>query len=69
MADAALVFAGDTLTVPDDRQDYGEPRFVTVGFLHSRMVVLVWTRRGISRRIISLRKANAREHAIYPASF
>ena len=69
MADAALVFSGDTLTVPDDRQDYGEPRFVTIGFLHARMVVLVWTRRGVSRRIISLRKANAREQAIYQPSF
>lgn len=33
MARAAEVFAGATLTVEDDRQDYGEVRYITVGFL------------------------------------
>jgi len=31
MARAAEIFAGATLTIADDRQDYGEPRFVTIG--------------------------------------
>ena len=38
------MFAGATLTVKDDRQDYGEDRFMTIGFLDAVMVVLVWTR-------------------------
>jgi len=60
-ADAGAVFAGVTVTTPDDRQDYGEPRFITAGLLLGRMVVLVWTPRGTARRIISMRKANERE--------
>ncbi|WP_419164374.1 hypothetical protein [Candidatus Palauibacter sp.] len=41
MARAADVFAGATLTVEDDRQDYGETRFITIGVLDEAMVVLV----------------------------
>ncbi len=61
MADAGEVFEGAHMTFPDIRFDYGESRFVTVGFLSGRMVVLAWTHRGTTRRIISLRKANDRE--------
>ena len=42
-----------------------EDRFITVGPLDARLVVLVWTLRGEVRRIISLRKANDREKAFY----
>ncbi|NJL09122.1 MAG: BrnT family toxin [Methylacidiphilales bacterium] len=65
MARADEVFAGATITIEDDRQDYGEVRFITVGRLAGRMVVMVWTPRGAARRIISLRKANDREQALY----
>jgi len=65
MARAAEVFAGPTLTVKDDRTEYGENRYISIGHLDGRMVVLVWTPRGAARRIISLRKANAREQKIY----
>jgi hypothetical protein len=61
--DAAEVFAGRTLDLPDDRFDYGELRVVTVGRLHGRMVVIVWTPRGAIRHVISMRKANEREQA------
>jgi uncharacterized protein len=44
MARADEIFAGATLTVADDREGYGEPRFITVGRLDGRMVVTVWTR-------------------------
>jgi uncharacterized protein len=65
MAQADQVFAGPTITVEDDRKDYGEKRLITIGYLLKRMVVLVWTQRGTTRRIISLRKANDREQASY----
>jgi uncharacterized protein len=65
MARADEIFAGATLTIADDPEDYGEPRFITVGRLDGRMVVTVWTPRGAARRIISLRKANDREQALY----
>lgn len=64
-ADAETVFASLLIENLDDRFDYGEERFVTVGFLGERMVVLVWTPRGEDRHIISMRKANAREQRRY----
>ena len=69
MARAAEIFSGATLTVEDDREDYGETRLITIGFLDSRMVVMVWTQRGAARRIISLRKANEREQKAYAGRF
>ena len=67
MALAGDVFEGATLTIEDDRSDYGETRFITVGYLDARMVVLVWTPRNASRRIISMRKANDREQKRFGA--
>ena len=69
-ADATAVFAGRTFTFEDDRFDYPEIRFVTVGLLAGRMIVLVWTPDPSvaayeGRRVISMRKANAREQARY----
>ena len=69
MARAAEIFSGGTLTVEDDREDYGETRLITIGFLDSRMVVMVWTQRGAARRIISLRKANERDQKAYASRF
>lgn len=43
----------------DTRQ--AEPRWVATGFIGSRLHVAVYAMRGKRRRIISLRKANARE--------
>lgn len=49
-------------TAEDLRRDYPERRFISVGKLDQRMVVVVWTPRGgVGRRIISMRKANERE--------
>ena len=69
MARAGEVFAGATLTVEDDRQDYGEDHFITIGFLDAVMVVLVWTPRSGVYRIISMRKANERERTLYTLRF
>jgi uncharacterized protein len=65
MARGAEIFAGATLTIADERKNYGETRFITIGRLDGRMVVSVWTPRGAARRIISLRKANDREQTLY----
>jgi uncharacterized DUF497 family protein len=64
-ADATLVFEGPTLTFEDDRRDYGETRFITVGLLSGRMVIIAWTPANDGRRVISMRKANEREQARY----
>ena len=58
---APEIFANEQYTRQDDREDYGELRFITFGTLDGRLVVLVWTPRGDTRHIISLRKANERE--------
>jgi uncharacterized DUF497 family protein len=63
-SDAALVFAGKTLNAEDRRQDYGETRIQTIGFLVGRMVMIVWTPRGDARHIISMRKCNAKEQEL-----
>jgi len=65
--DAAELFRGDTLDSPDDRRDYGELRMLTVGHLRGRMVV--WTPRGNTRHVISMRKANAREKTRFAKRF
>lgn len=64
-ADAAAVFAGRAITFEDARRSYGEHRFITIGELGERMVVIAWTQRSEARRIISMRKANDREQALY----
>ncbi|MGH8477807.1 MAG: BrnT family toxin [Methylococcales bacterium] len=64
-ADAVQVLSGLRETFADLRRDYGEPRFVTVGFLRSRMVVVVHSPRGDTTHIVSMRKANEREIARY----
>ena len=63
--DAGQVLAGDTITIPDERYDYGEDRLITLGRLAGRVVVVVHVARRENTRIISMRKANAREQEIY----
>lgn len=64
-AEAPRIFAGKHFTLEDERVDYGETRFVSVGMLADRVVVLTWTPRGEVRRIISMRYANEREKNRY----
>lgn len=49
----------------DTRRDYGEERFIALGFIGARLHSLVFTARGDAVRIISLRKANRREELGY----
>jgi uncharacterized protein len=59
--DAEIVFAGETASQTSEQSDYGEVRVVTAGILGDRMVVIVWTRRGDNRHIISMRYCHAKE--------
>jgi len=65
--DAAHVFAGEQFTFQDLRKDYGEPRFITIGYLDGRLVVVGWTPRERGRetvrRVYSMRKASEKEIA------
>ena len=53
------------LCCPDDRRDYGELREIGFTVVDQRLYVVVFVQRGDEMRIISLRKANAREVKIY----
>jgi len=64
-ADASVVFAGPMLTFEDLRHSHAEQRYLTIGTLAGRMVIIAHTLRGNATRIISMRKANARERARY----
>ena len=64
-ADAAKVFSGATATLPDLRKEYGEPRYITGGWLDGRFVVLVWTPRPGKKRIISMRYGHADEETYF----
>lgn len=56
-----------SISFPDNRLDYAEERVIELGFIRNRLHVLVWTERNQKRRVISLRKANAREQRKYEA--
>jgi len=64
-ADASLVFAAQTLTFEDRGHSHAEQRYLTIGTLAGRIVIIAHMRRGDATRIISMRKANARERARY----
>jgi uncharacterized DUF497 family protein len=49
----------------DDRNDYGEVRYVGIVPLENRLFVAVYTERGNITRVISLRKATQREYDDY----
>jgi uncharacterized protein len=58
---AGEVFTQAAANIEDIRAQYGERRYITFGFLDDRLMVLVWTKRGPKKRIISMRRANERE--------
>ncbi len=66
LADAPQVIeSGQAVTFEDRRFDYGEARFVTLGPLGDTLVVVVTAEFEDDIRIISMRKADRYEQAIY----
>ena len=53
------------LVAEDGRAQYGETRLIGVSYIGSDVCVLVFTKRGTRIRVISLRRANARERKRY----
>ena len=49
----------------DTRQDYGEQRIIAFGYLGARLHCAVYTMRGNTVCVISLRKANRKEIALW----
>ena len=66
LADARQVIeSGRTVTFEDRRFDYGEERFVTLGPLGDALVAIVSAETEDHIRIISMRKADRYEQALY----
>jgi uncharacterized DUF497 family protein len=63
--DAPRVFEGLTYTYEDDRFAYGEQRFVTLGLLAGVPVSVAHTEADDEIRVISFRKATAREARLF----
>ena len=59
------VFEGETVTILDNRFDYGEERFVTFGTSEGRVVAVTHTETDKLIRIISARKATTNEEENY----
>ena len=60
--DAYRIFQFHTDIITDEREDYGEVRYIVTGLLNNRVVVMVYTEPEEDKiRIISLRRASAHE--------
>ena len=59
------IFAGETVTRVDDRFEYGESRFLTLGLLNGEVVAIIHTETDEVVRLISVRKASQNEENIY----
>ena len=63
--DVPTIFELDTVTVIDDRFAYNETRYLTLGLLKSRVILVVHTESDDTIRIISARKATRYEEKTY----
>jgi uncharacterized DUF497 family protein len=63
--DARRVFEGPTFTYEDDRFEYLEQRFVSLGLLDGTVVSIVHTESPRLIRVFSFRKATKHEQAIF----
>jgi len=60
--DVPEIFDNPMLIELDERSDYGEDRWIGIGFLQNIVAVVIWTERQDNViRIISVRKANRYE--------
>ena len=66
---AALIFEGATLTREDDRQDYGEVRFASLGLVDSVPYTVIHTERNGNIRLISAWKGGHKDYEKYKNSF
>jgi uncharacterized DUF497 family protein len=64
-SDAAQIFLGRTVERPDDRFHYDELRTIALGEVKGQVLVVVYTMREDTCRIISARRANKHEREYY----
>ena len=66
-ATASRLWDEPVLEREDERRDYGETRILAFGRVDGRLMAVLYTWRGVHRRIISARKANRRERKCFEA--
>jgi uncharacterized DUF497 family protein len=64
-AEVAGLGWANAIIIRDVRRDYGEDRFTAYGVMDGTLMVIVFTRRALATRIVSLRRANRKERRIY----
>jgi uncharacterized protein len=67
--DAKQIFDGITFTFEDERFNYGEYRFITLGMLRSMVVAVAHSERKEVIRLISIRKATKNEQKLFYQGF
>jgi len=67
--DVPEIFTRDTVTFIDDRVESDETRYLTLGLLKSRVILVVHTESDETVRIISARKATRYEETSYFEKF
>lgn len=69
LAECERIFDAPMLTEEDACDDYGERRPRSLGWLHGRVVVLVWTDREAGPHLISCRYGDRHEAQCYFKAF
>jgi len=67
--DAQQIFDGITFTFEDERYNYGEDRYITVGMLRGTVVIAAHTERNDVIRLIFIRKATKNEQKLFYKGF
>ena len=61
----SVIESAQTVTFEDNRFEYGEARYLTLGLLHGVVVIIATVETDKTIRIISMRKADKHEQKIY----
>lgn len=62
---AKRIFEGPVLSRLDQRRQYGEERYLSIGEVEQALIVVAHTRREGRTRLISARPASRRERQVY----
>ncbi len=69
-ADASKVFESPMLVGIDSRKEYGEDRWIGIGLMDNRVVIIVFTEPEVDTiRVISFRKATTDERKKYEQEY
>jgi uncharacterized DUF497 family protein len=66
---ACVIESGLAMTFRDSRFDYGEDRFITIGPLDEKLVVVVTAETDDIVRVISMREATQHEKEIFRSRY